>query len=83
MLRGYRGRMGTATLARGLGTLTPREHDVVQLIVAGKTNREIAAHLTISHRTVENHVAAIFNKLGVHSRLQIALTYMNVRDILN
>jgi DNA-binding NarL/FixJ family response regulator len=75
--------MRTASLARGFGTLTAREHDVVQLIVAGKTNRQIAAQLAISHRTVENHVAAIFGKLGVNSRLQIALKYMSLRDLLN
>lgn len=69
--------MRTATLAGGLGTLTARELDVVRLIVAGKTNREIAAQLIISHRTVENHIAAIFAKLGVHSRLQIAVLSMS------
>jgi len=69
--------MRTATIVRGLGKLTAREHDVVRLIVAGKTNREIAAALAISHRTVENHIAAIFAKLDVRSRLQIAVAYMS------
>ena len=68
--------MRTATRARAIGTLTARELDVVRLIVAGKTNREIATQLSISTRTVENHIAAIFAKLGVHSRLQIAVRSM-------
>ena len=69
--------MRTATRARAIGTLTARELDVVRLIVAGKTNREIAPQLSISTRTVENHIAAIFAKLNVHSRLQIAVTFMS------
>ena len=67
--------MRTATIGRthGFDGLTLRELEVAQHITAGKSNREIAAVLDISHRTVENHIAAIFSKLGVTSRLQIAV----------
>ncbi|MBL8129173.1 MAG: helix-turn-helix transcriptional regulator, partial [Chloroflexia bacterium] len=49
-------------------TLTPREQDVLQLLAAGWTDREIAGALFLSHRTVNSHVASILAKLGVPSR---------------
>ncbi|MBA3450915.1 MAG: response regulator transcription factor, partial [Chloroflexia bacterium] len=48
--------------------LSARESEVLRLIVAGMTDREIGEALFISHRTVNAHVAHIFAKLGVHSR---------------
>jgi non-specific serine/threonine protein kinase len=48
--------------------LSRRESEVLQLLVAGQTDREIAAALFISPRTAQGHVASIFNKLGVNSR---------------
>ncbi len=48
--------------------LTSRERDVLRLLVDGRSSREIAADLFISHRTVTTHVANIFAKLGVDSR---------------
>lgn len=48
-----------------LPSLTPREQEVMQLVVAGKHNREIAVALTISARTVEVHKARLMSKLGV------------------
>jgi non-specific serine/threonine protein kinase len=50
------------------GALTPREAEILRLLAAGMTNPAIAAALFISVRTVENHVARIFAKLGVHTR---------------
>ena len=61
--RHRRGRSGTA--------LTPRERDVVTHVTAGKSNREIAAALSISERTVEHHLESIFNRLGIRSRAQL------------
>lgn len=52
--------------------LTPREREVLALIVKGGTNREIADTLFLSLDTVRNHVASILAKLGVHSKLQAA-----------
>lgn len=48
--------------------LTPRETEILRLVASGKTDREIADQLSISPRTVTNHVSNIFNKLGVNSR---------------
>ncbi len=48
--------------------LSPREAEVLQLLAAGKTDREIAEHLFLSRRTVNAHVASIRGQLGVHSR---------------
>lgn len=57
------------TMARGVeGELSAREIEVLSLIAAGKSNRQIAAALVISERTVARHVSNIFSKLGVSSR---------------
>lgn len=53
--------------------LTEREAEVLRLIAAGKANKEIAADLSISEKTVKTHVTAILSKLGVQSRTQAAL----------
>lgn len=47
--------------------LTPREREIVQLLAAGKTNREIASDLFISVKTVETHRATVMRKLGARS----------------
>jgi len=47
--------------------LTPREREIVQLLVEGKTNREIATTLSISAKTVETHRSTIMRKLGLKS----------------
>ncbi len=51
-----------------LGSLTERETEVLLLVAAGKTNREIAAALVISEKTVARHLSNIFTKIGVPSR---------------
>jgi two-component system response regulator NreC len=51
--------------------LTPRETEILKLIVEGYTNRQIGEHLNISIRTVEGHRANISDKLGLHSRLEL------------
>jgi predicted ATPase/DNA-binding CsgD family transcriptional regulator len=52
--------------------LTPREHEVAELIATGLTNRAIATRLVISQRTVQGHVENILAKLGFSSRTQVA-----------
>ncbi|MFD2364030.1 MULTISPECIES: response regulator transcription factor [unclassified Arthrobacter] len=52
--------------------LSPREVEVLRLIVRGLTNRAIGAELFLSERTVQRHVSNIFDKLGVNSRTQAA-----------
>lgn len=59
---------------RGLsGALTPREIDILRLVVAGRTNREIARELTISISTVKTHMQRIISKLRVSDRTQAAV----------
>ena len=52
--------------------LTAREQEVLRLLVAGRTNREIAAALFITHRTAMTHVTHILAKLNVASRTEAA-----------
>lgn len=54
-----------------LQTLTPRQFDVLKLLVAGYTNPEIAEALVISVKTMESHVSQIFAKLDVNSRREV------------
>ena len=51
-------------------TPTGREQDVLELLVAGRSNREIAQTLHVSESTVKNHLHALYSKLGVESRSQ-------------
>jgi non-specific serine/threonine protein kinase len=60
-----------STPASGIA-LTPRETEILRLLAAGMTNPAIAAELFLSVRTVENHVARIFAKLGVRTRTAAA-----------
>ena len=50
-----------------LSSLTQREHQVMLLVVAGKVNKEIAAELNLSHRTVEIHRGRVMEKTGTRS----------------
>jgi DNA-binding NarL/FixJ family response regulator len=51
--------------------LTPQQWEVARLVVAGATNREVAAQLVLSPRTVEHHLRHIFARLGVRSRVEL------------
>jgi len=53
--------------------LTPREQEVLRLIAAGASNREIATRLYISEGTVKNHVTRILSQLGLRDRTQAAI----------
>jgi len=61
-------------LAERMGTedLTPREAEVLEQIVSGKSNKEIAAELEISEATVKTHINTLLSKLGVTDRTQAA-----------
>jgi non-specific serine/threonine protein kinase len=56
--------------------LTRRELEVVHLVAAGATNREIAASLVISYQTVKTHLHHILTKLGFESRVELAAWYV-------
>ena len=63
-------RSGEPTVDR----LSPRELEVLQLLVEGSTNKEIATRLSLSPDTVKNHVLRITQKLGAADRTQAAVT---------
>jgi DNA-binding CsgD family transcriptional regulator len=59
--------------ATGWGALTPTEINVVRLVVDGLTNKEIGQRLHVSPRTVQTHVAHIFDKLHLRRRSELAV----------
>ncbi len=52
------------------GTLTAREREVMRLVAAGRSSKQIARSLSITERTVKFHIASILNKLGAENRAQ-------------
>jgi DNA-binding CsgD family transcriptional regulator len=59
--------------AKLTSTLTRRQRDVLNLIVQGRSNKEIARSLKLGEGTVKVHVAALFSKLGVNRRAAVAI----------
>jgi two-component system, NarL family, nitrate/nitrite response regulator NarL len=57
--------------------LTDRELEIVETVVAGYSNKDIASRFSISQHTVKHHLSSIFDKLGVYSRLELALFALN------
>ena len=62
-----------------LASLTPRERDVMSLLVSGATSKEVASDLAISVRTVEGHRRRVLSKLNVTSAAQLVRMVMNTR----
>ena len=67
--------------ADGVTELTPRQRDVLRLLVEGKTNKLICRELALSESTVKTHLASIFRRLGASSRTQavVAAARMGLR----
>ena len=59
--------------------LTTRELEIVNLVVAGYSNPDIAQRCVISEQTVKHHISNVFDKLGVSNRLELALFAVNHR----
>ena len=59
-----------------LSDLTSREIEILQLVLAGYTNKAIAAEVYISEKTVEFHLDHIYNKVGVRTRLMAGVWAM-------
>ena len=69
---------GPAPVETELNALTSRELMVAEQVAKGATNREIAATLAITERTVKAHLSVIFEKLAVRDRVQLALAMNNI-----
>ncbi|MBY0430779.1 MAG: response regulator [Rhodospirillales bacterium] len=61
-----------ASVSARLGSLTPRERQIMDLVLAGKLNKVIADQLGIAMRTVEVHRAKVFEKMGVKTAVELA-----------
>jgi FixJ family two-component response regulator len=72
------GRVRLEALRELFVTLTPRERQVLQHVVQGKLNKQIAYDLGIHERTVKLHRTSITTKLGVHSAVELAKLWMEV-----
>jgi DNA-binding NarL/FixJ family response regulator len=64
---------GAASSQQIDAVLTPRQHDVFELIVQGMSNKEIARNLQLAEGTVKIHIKALFAKLGVRRRAAVAV----------
>ncbi len=69
-----------AVVLERLAHLTPREREVMELLVAGQTSKEIAAAMHVSVRTVEGHRRVVLSKMHVSSAAQLVRTVLSVRD---
>jgi len=66
--------------ATGLGSLTAREREVLNLLARGLSNRDIAEELVITHKTVKNHLSRIYEKISVGSRAEAIALWLGVRE---
>jgi two-component system nitrate/nitrite response regulator NarL len=57
--------------------LTPREFEIVERVASGESNKDIAQALSLRENTVKHHLSSIFDKLGVFSRLELAVFALN------
>jgi DNA-binding CsgD family transcriptional regulator len=60
-----------AATPAGNGQLSPHENRLIDMALAGRTNREIAEHFTVTRRAIEFHFTQIYRKLGISGRLQL------------
>ena len=61
--------------------LTPREHEVFNLLILNKSTKEIANALNISEKTVRNHISNAMLKLGVKVRAQAVIELLKLKEI--
>lgn len=76
LVRFVRGDMTDSKTSGPFSKLTPRESEILELMAAGQGNKVIARNLGISDGTVKLHVKAVLRKLGVHSRVEAAVMYI-------
>ncbi len=61
--------------------LTAREKNVFELLITGKTTKEIATTLKISEKTVRNHISNVMQKLGVKGRSSAVVELLKLKEI--
>ena len=71
------GSPGEGLVRRNRFHLTPRQLQIVAAVAFGESNKEVAEHFSISEETVKRHLSNIFDKLGVFSRLELAIFALN------
>ena len=54
--------------------LTAREREIAELVARGRSNKQVAAELFLSLKTVEHHLSRVYAKLGLRSRTELAVT---------
>lgn len=79
-LRQSGGGVTRSTVLRGLESLTPREREVMELVVAGRTSKEIARIIGASHRTVEIHRGRMMQKMSAASVADLVRMRVSLSD---
>ncbi len=57
--------------------ITPRELEIIELILQGRSNKQIADHLCIAHHTVKNHIYRLYQKMGIETRHELVTFFLN------
>ena len=63
--------------------MTPREREVISLVITGRSNREITEDLFISPETVKKHIYNAYRKIGVRNRVQLVNAVLEFSDKLS
>lgn len=74
----HQGKPGHTPPPHGLAQLSPQERAILPLLAEGKTNKEIAASLRLSDKTIKNYLAHIFDKLQVSRRTEAVAWYIKI-----
>ncbi|SFR76636.1 two component transcriptional regulator, LuxR family [Marinobacter daqiaonensis] len=70
-------------IVRRIKTLTPRETEIMERMIAGQANKVIAIELDISQRTVEIHRSRVMHKMGTHSLAHLVRMVLSVKDLID
>lgn len=70
-------------ILRRVKSLTPREHEIMDRMIAGQANKVIAIELEISQRTVEIHRSRVMHKMGTHSLAHLVRMILSVKDLID
>ena len=70
-------------IVRRIKTLTPRESEIMDRMIAGQANKVIAIELEISQRTVEIHRSRVMHKMGTHSLAHLVRMVLSVKDLID